>query len=209
LCNPTATLGMQAAGAGMSAVGAYGSAKSQKSALGFQAQMADMNAQLAERRAQISLEQGAYQAQEIDRQGARAKGSQRAAMGASGIALDSTTALAIVAGTDMISAEDAKQARINAVREAWGHRTDATNQRNEGVAARANAKGINPWGAAATSLLGSATSMASSYYGLQGQGAFAGSSKGGGATGAMKPPPGSGFRGGRDRPMSRFGGFGG
>jgi len=167
LCNPLAIMGMQAVGAATSAVGAYGSAKSQKSALGFQAQMADVNAQLAERRAQIALEQGAYQAQEIERQGARAKGSQRANMGASNIALDSTTALAIVAGTDMVTAEDAQQARINAVRAAWGHRTDATNMRNEGVAARANAKGINPMGAASTSLLGSATSMASSYYGMR------------------------------------------
>lgn len=151
----------------MSAVGAYGSAKSQKSALGFQAQMADFNAQLAERRAQISLEQGAYQAQEIERAGARTKGSQRARLGASNIALDSTTALAITTGTDLVSAEDAQQARINAVREAWGHRTDATNKRNEGLAARANAKGISPWGAATTSLLGSATSMASSYYSMR------------------------------------------
>lgn len=151
----------------MSAVGAYGSAKSQKSALGFQAQMADMDAQLAERRAQISLEQGAYQAQELERQGARAKGSQRAQMGASGIALGSNTAQAIVNGTDLVTAEDARQARINAVREAFGHRTDATNKRNEGLAARANAKGISPGFAAATSLLGSATSMSSSYYGMK------------------------------------------
>ena len=70
-------------------------------------------------------------------------------------------------GTDLVTAEDAQQARLNAVREAFGHRTDATNQRNEGLAARANAKGINPMGAAATSLLGSATSMASSYYGMR------------------------------------------
>jgi len=167
LCNPTAIMAMQATGAATSAIGAYGSAKSQKSALGFQAQMADMNAQLAERRAQISLEQGAYQAQEIERGGARQKGTQRAEMGASGVALGSTTAQAIVNGTDLVTAEDARQARVNAVREAFGHRTDATNKRNEGVAARANARGINPMGVAATSLLGSATSMATSYYGMK------------------------------------------
>lgn len=160
-------MAVQAAGAATSAVGAYGSAKSQKSALGFQAQMADMNAELAERRAQISLEQGAYQAQEIERQGARAKGSQRAQMGASGIALGSTTAQAIVTGTDLVTAEDAQQARVNAVRAAWGQRTEATSMRNEGRAARANARGINPMGVAATSLLGSATSMAQSYYGMR------------------------------------------
>lgn len=208
MCNPAASMALQGVGAATSAIGAYGSAKSQKSALGFQAQMADMNAELAERRAQIALDQGAYQAQEIERSGARQKGTQRAEMGASGIALGSTTAQAIVVGTDLVTAEDAQQARINAVRAAWGQRTEATNMRNEGRAARANAKGINPMGAAATSLLGSATSMAQSAYSMgmfKGNGAV----KTGGATGAMKPSSGSGFRGGRDRPMSRFGGYGG
>jgi hypothetical protein len=178
MCNPTAIMGMQAAGAGMSAIGAYGSAKSQKSALGFQAEMADLNAALAERRAQIALEQGAFQAAEIERGGARIKGAQRASMGAGNVALNEGSALAVVAGTDLVTAEDARQARINAVRAAFGHRTDATNMKNEGNAARANAKGINPWGAAATSLLGSATSMASSYYGMKGEGAFSGSGSG-------------------------------
>lgn len=204
MCNPAAIMAMQAAGAATSAIGAYGSAKSQKSALGFQAQMADMNAQLAERRAQISLEQGAFEAQGIERSGARQKGTQRAEMGASGIALGSTTAQAIVTGTDLVTAEDAQQARINAVRAAWGQRTEATNLRNEGRAARANARGINPMGAAATSLLGSATSMAQSAYSM-------GMFKGSGATssGSTRSSPSSGFRGGRDRPMSRFGGYGG
>ena len=167
MCNPLAIMGMQAVGAATSAIGAYGQAKSQKSALGFQAQMADMNAGLAERRAQIALEQGAFQAGEIERGGARTKGTQRASMGGGNIALDSGTALAIVAGTDLVTAEDAKMARVNAVREAFGHRTDATNQRNNAAAQRANAKGINPWGAASTSLLGSATSMASSWYAMK------------------------------------------
>jgi len=167
MCNPMAIMGMQGAGAAVGAIGAYGGAKSQKSALNFQAQMSDLNAQLAERRAQISLEQGAYQAAEIERGGARLKGSQRAALGARGVALDSGTAVAIQAGTDAVTQEDARQARINAVREAWGHRYDAANQKNQAGASRANAKGINPMGAAGTSLLTSATSMASSYYGMR------------------------------------------
>jgi hypothetical protein len=73
--------------------------------------------------------------------------------------------------------------------------------RNEGRAARANARGINPMGAAATSLLGSATSMTRSAYDM---GLFKGS--GAASSGGAQP---SGFRGGRDRPMSRFGGYGG
>lgn len=165
--NPAMILGMQAAGAGMSAIGAYGGAKSQKSALGFEAQMLDMNAGLAERRAQIALDKGAFEAGEIEKAGARVKGTQRAVLGARNVALGEGTALAIQAGTDVITQADATQARINAVREAWGHRTDATNQQNAAGAKRANAKGINPWGAAATSLLTSATSMAQSAYAMR------------------------------------------
>lgn len=172
MCNPVAILGMQAVGGGMQATGAYGQAASEKSSLRFQAQMMDLNAGLAERRAQIALEQGEYQAMEIERAGARAKGSQRAALGASNVALGEGTALAIQAGTDLVSAEDARQARINAVRAAWGHRIEGTNDRNKALMARTTAKGISPFNAAATSLLGSATSMAGSYYGMKAAGAF-------------------------------------
>lgn len=174
MCNPVAILGMQAVGAGMNAIGAYGQAKSEKSSLRYQAQMLDMNASLAERRAQIALEQGQYQAAEIERAGARAKGSQRAALGASNVALGEGTALAIQAGTDLVTAEDARQARINAVRAAWGHRIEGTNERNKALMARTGAKAISPGSAAFTSLLGSATSMASSYYGMKTAGAFGG-----------------------------------
>lgn len=174
MCNPTAIMGMQAAGAGMSAIGAYGGAKSERSALAFQAQMLDMNAGLAERRAQIALEQGAFQAGQIERSGADAKSSAKATFASRGVALDEGSALAVQSGIDLVSQEDAQQARVNAVREAWGYRTDKTNLMSEAAAKRATRKGINPMGRAATSLLGSATSMASSAYGMKSQGAFGG-----------------------------------
>lgn len=156
----------------MNTVGAYGAAKSERSALNFQAQMSDLNAQLAERRAQIAMDQGAFEAAQIESAGADRNSSIRASFGARGVALDEGTALATMAGSDVIAASDATQARINAVREAWGYRTDATNQRNEAAAKRASAKGINPWGRAATTLITSATSMAQSAYSMRQQGAF-------------------------------------
>ena len=158
----------------MSAIGAYGGAKSERSALAFQAQMLDMNAQMAERRAQISLDQGAFQAAQIERGGANAKSSARASYAARGVALDEGSALAVQSGIDLVSQEDAQQARVNAVREAWGHRTDKTNIMAEAAAKRATRKGINPWGRASTSLLTSATSIAQSAYGMRAQGAFGG-----------------------------------
>lgn len=172
--NPAMILGMQAAGAGMSALGAYGGAKSERSALAFQAQMLDINAQAAERRAQIALDQGAYQAAQVERAGADAKSTARAVFGARNVALDEGSALAVQSGIDLVSQEDAQQARVNAVRQAWGYRTEKTNMMNEAEAKRATRKGINPWTRATTSLIGSATSMAQSAYGMKGAGAFGG-----------------------------------
>jgi len=172
VCNPQMLLAAQAAGAGMDAVGAYGAAKSQKSSLRFAAQAADLNATLAERRAQIALEQGAYQAGEIERAGAREVSGQRATFAARGAALGEGSALAVMSGTELTTAEDARQARINATRAAWGYRTDATNSSNEAIAARANARAINPGMAGFTSLLGSAVSIGQNFYAMKGAGAF-------------------------------------
>ena len=46
----------------------------------------------------------------------------------------------------------------NAVRSAWGYRTQAVNFENEALTKRATAGAINPFGSAAGSLLGSAAS---------------------------------------------------
>ncbi len=167
-----AIMGLQAVGTGISTIGAYGGAKSEKSALNFQAQMSDLNAQLAERRAQIALEQGAFAAAEIERGGADRNSSIKASYGARGVALNEGTPLAMAVGSDVASADDARQTRINAVRAAWGNRIDATNLKNDAAAKRASAKGINPWGRAATTLLTGATSMAQSAYNMKAQGAF-------------------------------------
>lgn len=170
--NPAAILGMQATGVGLNAIGAYGSAKSERSALNFQAQMQDLNAGLAERRAQIALDQGAFAAGEIERQGADRNSTIRAANAARGVALDEGTPLATAVGSDVATADDARQARINAVRAAWGNRTDATNLKNDAAAKRVSAKGINPWARAGTTLLTGATQMAQSAYSMKAQGAF-------------------------------------
>lgn len=156
----------------MNAIGAYGGAKSEKSALQFQAQMADLNASMAERRAQIALDQGAFQAAQVERQGADTKSTIKASYAARGVALNEGTPLAMAVGADVATADDARQARINAVRAAWGHRTDAANQTADAAAKRATAKGINPWGRAGTTLLTGATSMAQSAYNMKQQGAF-------------------------------------
>lgn len=165
-------LSLQGAGAGLEAAGAYGQASSQKSALRYDARIADMNALLAEQRAQVALEQGRFQVNQVRREGAQIKGSQRAQMAASGVDLTYGTPAAVISSTEMLTELDVQQAEINAVREAWGYRRQATDYQNEARSARATAKGINPLLAAGTSLLGSATSAASGYYNMKKAGAF-------------------------------------
>lgn len=176
MCDPamlaTALLAGQAAGAGMSAVGAYGAARSQQSSLRYQAGIADFNARLSEQRAQIAQEQGRAQVYAIQRQAAGIKGEQRQTMAARGLDLTVGTPAELLTQTDFLSQQDQEQAEINAVREAWGFRTQGANYQAEGRTARANADAISPGLAVAGSLLGSATSMASSWYGFKKQGAW-------------------------------------
>lgn len=179
MCNPAMlAMGGQAVGGGLSAIGAYGAAASQKSSLNYDARTADFNAGLAERQAQIAMERGQFQVDQLNRATAGLKGSQRATMAARGLDLTQGTPAEIIAGTEFMGEMDVQQAQINAVREAWGLRTQATNLQNEARSARANAKAISPGMAAATSLLGTATSMASSYYQFNKAGAFSKTSGG-------------------------------
>ncbi len=172
MCNPTAIIGTQAAAGAASTVGAYYAASGQRSALRSQARLADINAGLAEMDARQAMIQGerAEQAQRI--QTANLKGRQRATMGGSGIALDSQSAQQILNSTDILGEIDALTIEQNAVRAAWGHRMQAANARNQARMARATASGISPAMAGATSLLGTATSVASNYYALDRSGAF-------------------------------------
>ena len=81
-------------------------------------------------------------------------------MAANGVALDSGTPNAVLTSTDVMGEIDANTIEQNALAQAWGYRTQAGMDR-----ARANA--INPGMSAATTLLGSATQVASTWYGMK------------------------------------------
>lgn len=169
MCN--AALAAQGAGAGLGAIGAYSSARSQRSALNYEAGVADFNARQAETQAQIALEQGQYQVNQLRRAAAANKGSARQSLATSGVDLTTGSAVDVLTSLDAMAEMDVNQAEVNAVREAWGIRAQRVNYENEARAKRAGAKGINPW-MAATSLIGSAASISSSYASLNKAGAF-------------------------------------
>lgn len=172
MCNPMVTLGAQALSGGMATAAAYGQARSQRSGLRYEADMADLNAVTSERQAAAALERGQFQVNQVRRSAAQIKGTARQTYGRSNIEMNSGTPAEVLTGVDVMSEVDAQQAEINAIREAWGYRTQAENERSAARSGRATASAISPGMAAATTLLGSATSWAGSYAAFDKAGAF-------------------------------------
>jgi len=167
----TASLGFMVAGMASSMIGSYYGAQAQKSTLAFQASMNDINARIAEKNAQQTILAGQRQEQATRLQTASLKSDQRAAMAANGIQLGEGTAANVIASTDVLGEIDANTVAMNALRQAWGYRTQSTNYGNEALMQRAASGAISPGMSAATSLLGSAGSVAQSWYQMNKTGA--------------------------------------
>ncbi|WP_334157923.1 hypothetical protein [Oryzomicrobium sp.] len=167
-----AGLAMAIGGALTGAMGAYSAAKSQKSALQFQADIAGINARIAELGAQSALAQGERQIGALTLKAGQVKSGQRAAMAANGIDLGVGNAAEVQASTDIMKEIDANTVNSNAVRSAWGYRTQGASYQNDALIKRATADGTSAGSAATASLLGSAGSVAQNWYALSKAGAF-------------------------------------
>ncbi len=163
---------MQGAGAASSALGAYYGAQSQKQSLELQANLADINARMSESSAQQTLLTGQRDEQKSRIATANLKGTQRAGMAANGIDLGEGSAAQVLTSTDVMGEVDADTIAANAVRSAWGYRTQGVNQSNQALMSRASAGAINPGQSALTSLLGSAGTVAGNWYQYNKAGAF-------------------------------------
>lgn len=163
----------QIGGAAMSTVGSYYGAASQRTALRGQAAIADTNARIAELGAQSALQQGEQQVASLTLKAGQLKSGQRVALAANGVDLGAGNAAEIQASADIMKEIDSNTIQANAVRSAWGYRTQAVNYQNEALGKRATASAISPVASAATSLLGSAGSVAGSWYALGKAGALA------------------------------------
>lgn len=165
-------LGAQGFSAAAGAVGSYYSAQSNKASLELQSDLAEINARTAESAAQSALFQGQRREQASRLQTANLKGAQRTAMAANGIDLGEGTAARVLTSTDVLGEIDANTIAADAVRTAWGYRTQGTNYRNEAAGKRAAGSTLNPLLSGATSLLSGAGSVASTWYQLNKVGAF-------------------------------------
>lgn len=156
-------------GAASSAMGAYYGAQSRKQELELSANLSDINARMSESAAQQTLLTGQREEQQSMIATAKLKGTQRASLAANGVDLGEGSASQILTTTDVLGEVDAHTIHSNAVRSAWGHRAQAVNQSNQALMSRASAGAINPGQSAFTSLLGSAGSVATSWYRFSGK----------------------------------------
>ena len=161
----TSSLYLQGGGAVTSAVGAYYGAQASKA----QASIADTNARLAELGAQAALLQGQSTVMRSRIATANVKGAQRTAFAANGVDASSASAARVLTSTDVIGEVDANTIEADAVRAAFGYRTQAMNYSNDAMLRRA---GPSPLAAAGTSLLGSGQQVAASWYRFKQDGAF-------------------------------------
>lgn len=164
--------GMQVGGAVSSALGAYASVQGQKSSLKARSILADINATTAERAAQSAQLAGQHEEQRSMLATANLKSTQQASFAANGVDLGEGSAARTLTSTDIMGAIDKNTIAANAVRQAWGYRTQAVNSSNEATMDRSAAAGMSPVMGAATSLMGSAGGVASNWYQLNKSGAF-------------------------------------
>lgn len=167
-----AALAMQGFGAGSSATGAYFNAKSQKSAFQSQAYIDDVNAKMADMSAQSALLTGQRQEQAVKLNAAQVKSSQRTSMAANGLDLSSTTPVAVLTSTDVLSETDAATVAANAMRTAFGYQSQGVSYRNKAIGERAAANSISPIFSTVSSLISSAGTVSESWYKLKKEGAF-------------------------------------
>ena len=147
-----ATALVTAAAAGYSAYAQNQAGKQQR-------KIANRNADLLDASAADAVERGEEEARVLRRKTKSLRGQQRAALAGSGIDVGSGTALELQEETTTLGALDASQLRKNALREAWGIRTQAANTREAGAYAQRGARNQ-----AFGTILGGAGSAAQAYY---------------------------------------------
>ena len=163
--------GMGYASIATSIIGAIGSAqlartqaKANKSAFEFQSDMSKINARMAERSAQSMLFQGQQQIASLTLRSGKVKSAQRVAMAANGIDLGEGNAVEVQATTDLMTEIDKNTIEANALRSAWGYRTQGVNASNQALMSGVSADSISPNSAASSTLMSSAGNVAQQWY---------------------------------------------
>ena len=100
---------------------------------------ADVNARIAELGAQSVLAKAEKDTASLTLKAGQLKSSQKASMAANGVDLGVGNAAEVQASTDIMKEIDMNTLKENAVRDAWGYRTQAASIQSEGIVASSNA----------------------------------------------------------------------
>lgn len=118
---------------GSGIAGAFAESDALKQRAKFQAQQFEFNMKIAELQAEDAIAQGNTDASALQRKARQVRGSQRAAMGASGTEVNSGSNLSVQSDTEDMGDIDAMTIKINAARKAWGFKVDAVNMFSQSV----------------------------------------------------------------------------
>ncbi|MDR5772078.1 MULTISPECIES: hypothetical protein [unclassified Caballeronia] len=159
-----ATLALGAAGGALKLFSALTTAGATRTAEDAQADAAATNALIAERAAASAISSGQAQASDVSIRGAQTIATQRAALAANGVDLNSGTAASLQASTKYVTDQNVDTITANAARAAMGYTTQSNDYADKAGSLRAAAGSVSSVTAGATSLLTSATSVASDWY---------------------------------------------
>jgi hypothetical protein len=167
MCDQEASLVSQGFNAVGSAIGAFNQKRGQQSVYEANAKISDINARLSELTAQSTIKAGARAEQASRLKTAAMVASQKTGYAGRGIALDSRTVSRVQKSTEALGDIDATEIRMNAMRQAFGHRMSGVNFQTSAVGNQAVADSIDPFGAASSTLLTGATQVAANRYKFQ------------------------------------------
>lgn len=119
-------VGMQVAGAALNAVGTYQGMQAQAANAAYQAQVARNNSDIAKQNYDLESDSGQIQAENFGMRTRSVIGAAKAQQGASGVDVNSGSAVDVRAGAAEIGELDALSIRSNAARRAYGYEVAAT-----------------------------------------------------------------------------------
>ena len=141
---------------------AYKAAKYEKKSLRMQAEIANLQAASYHSAADDAKRAGLQSAAAIGYQAGQLKSTARTRQAASGVRVGGSGSSAeVLASIDISKEMQVNQVVANSVATSWGYRRSAIDYSNKALSYETAAKGISPWAAAITNLVGSLTSMGS------------------------------------------------
>ena len=159
---------------GMQAASGYAQSRAQRDAGVVAQQQGETNARLADQQAQDALVRGAREQQTSAMKTRELRGRQQVAMAANGIDSGVGSASDLFGETAMFGEADRQSIALNAAREAWGYRSQATNYRNQGAVDKWQSR-VN----SRTTMLGTVANVMGTAASAYSGGAFSGAKAGG------------------------------